>query len=78
MLATIIDGFYDVLAFLQAVAVKSPRFTAAPLSLCADKRTRVCFRCWKDINLITPPKPDQHYHMGIKGVLTNVVTMLHT
>ena len=31
----------DVLAFLQAVAVKSPRVIAAPLSLRADKKVRV-------------------------------------
>ena len=43
-LATIADYFDDVLAFLQAVAIKSPRVLAAPLSLCADKRVRVWFQ----------------------------------
>ena len=40
-LATIADNFDDVLAFLQAVAVKSPQFLAEPLSLRADKRACV-------------------------------------
>ena len=31
----------DILAFLQAVAVKSPRVIATPLSLRADKKARV-------------------------------------
>ena len=43
-LATIADDCDDVLAFLQAVSVKSPRVIAAPLSLCADKRARVLFQ----------------------------------
>ena len=37
-LATIADDYDNILAFLQAVAVKSPRVIAAPLSLCVDKR----------------------------------------
>ena len=40
-LATITDDCDDVLAFLQAVAVKSPQFLAEPLSLRADKRACV-------------------------------------
>ena len=40
-LATIADNCYDILAFLQAIAVKYLRVLAAPLSLCADKRARV-------------------------------------
>ena len=47
-LATIADDCDDILAFLQAVAVKSPRFLAAPLSLRPDKRTRLV------------PKMDRH------------------
>ena len=43
MLASIADDCDNVLAFFQAVAVKSPRVIAAPLSLCADKRVRVWF-----------------------------------
>ena len=41
MLATIVDNYGDVLAFLQAVAVKSPQVTASPLSLRAEKRVHV-------------------------------------
>ena len=40
-LNTISDDCEDVLAFLQAVAVKYPRVIAAPLSLCADKSMRL-------------------------------------
>ena len=40
-LATIEDDCDNVLAFLQAVAVKYPRVIAAPLSLRAEKRARV-------------------------------------
>ena len=40
-LVTIADDCDDVLAFLQAVTVKSPRVFAAPLSLRADKRVCV-------------------------------------
>ena len=43
-LASITDNCNDVLASLQAVAVKYPRVLAAPLSLCADKRARVWFQ----------------------------------
>ena len=42
-LAIIVDNCDDVLAFLQAVAVKYLRILAAPLSLCADKHARVWF-----------------------------------
>ena len=49
------DDCNDVLAFLQAVAVKSPRVIAAPLSLRADKRERVWLCRWTDANLPTPP-----------------------
>ena len=40
-LATIADDFDNVLAFLQAVSVKSTQVIAAPLYLCADKRACV-------------------------------------
>ena len=40
-LATIADNCDDALDFIQAVAVKSLRAIAAPISLCADKRARV-------------------------------------
>ena len=77
-LATIADDFGNVLALLQAVTFKSPRVIADPLSLRTDNRACVWFRCWKDVNLPTPPKPDPQDHIGLMGVLTNVSTMLHT
>ena len=77
-MSTIADDCDDFLAFLQAVAVKYPRFIAAPLSLCADKRTHVWFQRLADVNLSTPPKPDSQEHMGLTGVLTDVETRLHT
>ena len=77
-LITVTDDCNNVLAFIQAVAVKSPRVIAAPLSLRADKRARIWFRCWTYINLPTPPKPDPQDHIGITGVLTDVATWLHT
>ena len=40
-LVTITDNCDDVLDFIQAVAVKSPRVTAAPLSLRAENFARV-------------------------------------
>ena len=72
-LATIADAYNNVLSFLQAVSV-----IVALLSLRAEKRTRVWFRRWTDVNLPTPPKPDPQYHMGLAGVLTDVATRLHT
>ena len=77
-MATIADNFDDVSAFLQDVAVKSPRFVAAQLSLRADNHARVWFCRWTDINLPTPPKPAPQDHMDITGVLTDVATRLHT
>ena len=77
-LTTNADNCDNVSAFLQAVAVKYPRVIAAPLSLRTDKRAHVWFQRWTDVNLPTPPKPDPQDHLGITGVLTNVVTRLHT
>ena len=51
-LATIADDFDDVLAFLQADAVKSPRVLVAPLSLRADK----CRRLVPTMDRREPPK----------------------
>ena len=76
-LNTIADNCDEFLAFFQAAAVKSPQVITAPLSLRADKRTRVWFRYWTDINLPMPLKPDTQDHMGLTGVLTNVATRLH-
>ena len=41
MLADIVDNFVNVLDFLQAVSVNSPRIVATPLSLLMDKRAVV-------------------------------------
>ena len=43
-----------------------------------DKRTHVWFQHCKDINLPTPPKLPPQDHLGLTGVLTDVVTRLHT
>ena len=77
-LATIADNCNGVLTLLQAVAVKSPRVTAAPLSLRVEKRARVWFCCWTDTKLRTPPKPAPQYHLGLTGVLNDVSTRLKT
>ena len=53
--ATIADDCDDVLAFLQAVVVKSLRVIAVTLSLCADKRARV-------VPTIDRHKPTKSHH----------------
>ena len=75
---TIEDNCDDVLAFLQAIAVKSSRVTADPLSIRADNRTRVWFCRWTYTNLPTPPKTAPQDHMGLTGILADVATRLHT
>ena len=75
-MATIADNFDNVLAFLQAVAIKSPQVTAAPLSIHAEKRARVCLCCWIDTNLTTLPNLYPQDHMDLTGVFTNVSTRL--
>ena len=55
-LATIADNFNNILAFLQAVAVKSPWVIATPLSLRTNKQARVWFFWWYNINLPASPK----------------------
>ena len=77
-LSTITDNCDGVLAFLQAVAVKSPRVLAATLSLRTDKRARVWFQRWTDVNLPKPPMLPPQDHLGLTGVLTDVATRLHT
>ena len=57
MLASTADDCDDVLAFLQTVGVKYPQVLAAPLSLRAEKRARVWFQLWIDVNLPKPPTP---------------------
>ena len=78
MLATITDNCDDVLNFLQDVAVKSPRVTAAPLYLCVENHERAWLRRCTDTNLPTPPKLSPQDHMGLTGVLTNAATRLQT
>ena len=77
-LDTIVDNCDDVMAFLQVVAVKFPQVPAALFSLCAEKRARVWFQQWTDVNLPNPPTPAPQDHLGLTGVLTDVVTRLHT
>ena len=55
-LATIVDNCNNILAFLQAVAVESPRVIATPLSLRTNKQARVWFFWWYNINLPASPK----------------------
>ena len=78
MLTTTKDDRDNVLAFLQAVAIKYPRVIADPLSLHADKRMRVWFQRWTDVKLPMLPNPSPQDHLGITGVLTDVATWLHT
>ena len=77
-LSTISDNCNNVLAFLHAIAVKTPQVIADPLSLHAEKRVRIWFRCWIDSNLPTPTRPSPQDHMGLMGVLKNMATRLHT
>ena len=77
-LATITENCDDVLDFLQAVAFKSPRITAAPLSLRADKRARVWFRRWSKTNLPTPSKTDLQDHTSITVALSYLSTRFQT
>ena len=60
----------DVLAFLRVIA--------APLSLRADKKSRVWFQRWTDVHLPKPPTPAPQDHMGLTDVLIDVATRLHT
>ena len=76
-LTSIANNCDNVLAFFQAFIVKSPQVITDPLSLQADKCARVWFYHWTDINLPNLPKPAPQYHMGLTGVLTDVMTRLH-
>ena len=78
MLATISDNCDNVLAFLQAVAVKSPHFTAKPLPLLTDKCAHAWFCCWTDTSISTLPKLSSQDHMDLTGILTDVATSLKT
>ena len=75
-MAAIADNCDDVFAFIQAVAVKSPRVIAAPLYLRADKRAQFWFRWWSDINLPASDNTAPQYHTGLAGVLRDVETRL--
>ena len=66
-MASIADNCNNILAFLQVIAVKSTRFLVAPLSLRADKRVRVWFQRWTDVNLLKPPTPAPQDHLGFTG-----------
>ena len=55
-LTTIADNFNNVSAFLQAIAVKSPRVIVSPIYLRAES-ARVWFRRWAEVNLPTTPTP---------------------
>ena len=50
----------------------------APLSLRADNLAPVWFQQRTDVNLPKPPTPAPQDHLGLTGVLTDVVTRLHT
>ena len=56
-LATTTDDCDDVLEFLHDVVVKSPRVLATLLSLRVNKRARIWFKLWTDVNLPKPPTP---------------------
>ena len=58
--------------------VSSGRSEERRVSLRADKRARVWFQIWTDVNLPKPPTPYPQDHLGLTGVLTNVATWLHT
>ena len=75
-LDTITEDYNNVLAFLQAVEVKSLQVTAAPLFLRADKRARIWFQQWSGNNLNNPDKTAPRDHPGLTGVLIKVSTKL--
>ena len=74
-LANIIANCDDVSAFLQAIAVKSPRIIAYFILLCSDKHARVWFLQWPGNNLPSPTNAPQD-HTGLKRVLSDVLTRI--
>ena len=75
-LATTVDNCDNVLVFIQAFTVKSPRVIASPLSLRVEKCARIWFRWWSNKNLPMSEKTAPQDHMGITGVLSDVATRL--
>ena len=75
-LATIADNCNNILAFLQSVAVKSPRVIATPLSLRTNKQARVWFCWWYNINLPASSQTSPQDHTGIMVFLSDVATRL--
>ena len=75
-LANTEDDCNNVLDFIQAFTVKSPRVIASPLSLRVEKCARIWFRWWSKNNLPTPAKTAPQDHTGITGVLRDVATRL--
>ena len=60
-LATIAANNNSVLAFFQAVMVKSPQIIATPLFLCADKLARFWFLIWVGNNLLPTTNAPQYH-----------------
>ena len=72
----LLSGLRKILFFLQAIAVKSPRFISTPLSVCVEKHAHVWFRRWFGENLPAPVNTAPQDHMGITGFLRNIATRL--
>ena len=69
----------NIIAFLQAVAVKAPRVAAVPLSLRVDKRAWAWFRRWSAHHLsplYTPINAAPQHHSELTGVLSDAATWL--
>ena len=70
---------YDILAFIQALALKAPRVLAAPLLMQADKRATSWFHQWAKIDLkqqVTLQNTAPQDHSGLTGVLSEDETRL--
>ena len=69
----------DILALLQAVAVKALRVAAIPILMCADKRTGDWFHQWsahhlEPLSTLLTTTPQDNF--GLTVVLRNVMTGL--
>ena len=71
MLANNATNRGSVLAFLQAVMIKSPSIIAALLLLHADKHARAWFHLFLGNNLPPPTNAPQD-NTGLTGVLSDV------